>query len=584
MTPGTTRRKPRKDGGANGGSQYEAIDRAMARRGYRRDALKEALSEAQHEFGYLPEDAQIHIADQLNVPLAEVHGFVEFYSMLYNEPIGKRILRVCTDPACAVAGGEEILEAVCRCAGVQPGETSADDSFTVERSTCLGLCDQAPAVLVNETAYVRVMPDNVESLFDDSAALSAIRVTGSPRVLTRHISAIAPTDLNAHARAGAFDALKKSLTMAPEEVIEQVKTSGLVGRGGAAFPTGLKWQFTRGAGGQPKLVVCNADESEPGTFKDRAMMEGDPFRVLEGMTICGYAIGSPQGFLFIRGEYPRAAAIMQKAIDRAYEAGYLGEGILGTDFNFDIDIRRGAGAYICGEETALFEAIEGKRGFPRMKPPFPTTHGLFGKPTCINNVETLSAIPDIVINGGKWFTQWGTDKSTGLKLYCVSGHVKNPGVVEAPFGITVRDLIETHCGGFAGRPQALLVGGAAGSFLLPAHLDTSLTYEDLQALGASIGSGVVMVFNETVDMRRVLRVLAHFFAHESCGKCYPCQLGTQRQKEILERVAQGEGQPGDKNRLMLIGKTMTDAALCGLGQTAGTAILSALKWWPDLIP
>jgi NADH-quinone oxidoreductase subunit F len=580
----TSKRIRRQSEGANGGSQYEAIDRAMERRDYRRDALKEALSAAQHEFGYLPEDAQKHIAEQLNVPLAEVHGFVEFYAMLYNQPIGKRILRVCTDPACAVAGGEEILEAVCKCAGVRPGETSDDDSFTVERATCLGLCDQAPAVLVNETAYVRVMPGKVESLFDDSAALSTIRVTGEPRVLTRHIGAIAPTDLNAHARAGAFDALKKALTMTPEAVIEQVKLSGLVGRGGAAFPTGLKWQFTRGAGGVPKIVVCNADESEPGTFKDRAMMEGDPFRVIEGMVICGYAIGSPQGFLFIRGEYPRAAAIMQRAIDRAYEAGYLGQDILGTDSSFDIDIRRGAGAYVCGEETALFEAIEGKRGFPRMKPPFPTVHGLFGKPTCINNVETLSNIPDLIVNGGKWFTQWGTDKSTGLKLYCVSGHVKNPGVVEAPFGITLRDLIETHCGGFAGRPQMFLMGGAAGSFLLPEHLDAPLTYEDLQPLGASIGSGAVMVFDEKVDRRHVLRVLAHFFVHESCGKCYPCQLGTQRQMEILDRVAQGNAQPGDKDRLMLIGKTMTDAALCGLGQTAGTAILSALRWWPELIP
>jgi NADH-quinone oxidoreductase subunit F len=312
-------------------------------------------------------------------------------------------------------------------------------------------------------------------------------------------------------------------------------------------------------------------------------MEGDPFRVLEGMMLCGYAIGAAKGYLFIRGEYPQATRILQTAIDALYKADLLGKNILGSGFTFDIEIRRGAGAYICGEETALFEAIEGKRGFPRLKPPFPTTHGLYMKPTAINNVETLAAVPDIIVHGGAWFRQWGTQDSAGIKLFCVSGHVNNPGVVEVPFGTTVRSLIEDYCGGFAGTPKAILMGGAAGGFLTPQQLDTPLTFEDLRKLGAPVGSGVLMVFNETVDLRDVLRGLAHFFAHESCGKCYPCQIGTQRQVEILDRVVEHETQPGDFIALLDIGATMTEASICGLGQTAAAAVMSALNLWPELM-
>jgi len=313
------------------------------------------------------------------------------------------------------------------------------------------------------------------------------------------------------------------------------------------------------------------------------MLEGDPFRVLAGMILSGYVIGSARGYLFIRGEYPQAAAILLDAIDQLYGANLLGERILGSEFSFDLELRQGAGAYICGEETALFEAIEGKRGFPRVKPPFPTTHGLFRKPTAINNVETLACIPDIVANGGAWFRQWGTEKSTGTKLFCISGHVKQPGVIETPFGTPLREAIEQYCGGFEGEPKAILMGGAAGGFMTPDLLDTRLSFEDLRAINAPIGSGVVMVFNQTVELREVLRGLAHFFAHESCGKCYPCQLGTQRQMEILERAAQGHTRPGDAAAIQDIGWTMTDASICGLGQTAASAVLSAIRIWPELI-
>jgi NADH-quinone oxidoreductase subunit F len=550
-----------------------------------RPALLPALHAAQRVVGYLPAPVLAQIGAALCVPLADIQGVVEFYTLFSDQPVGKRVVRICTDPSCLVAGSEETLAAACRAAGgIHPGETSADGALTIERSPCIGLCDQAPGALVDETARVRATPDTVEGLLRGEGTAPTPHLAGDPRIVTRHIGEIPPTDLDAHRAAGAFEGLSHALTaLTPRQVIETIKASGLMGRGGAAFPTGLKWEFTRAAEGTPKYVVCNADESEPGTFKDRVLMEGDPFRVIEGLAIAGYAIGAEKGYLFVRGEYPHAAVVLQEAIDTAREAGLLGRSIFESGFNFDIEIRVGAGAYICGEETALFEAIEGKRGFPRVKPPFPTTHGLFNKPTVVNNVETLSVVADILLNGPDWFRGWGTERSVGVKLFCASGHVKQPGLVEVPFGVTLRELVERHCGGFDGTPQAVLMGGAAGGFLTPDRLDTPLTFEDLQAAGVSVGSGALMVFNESVDLRRVLNAIAHFFAHESCGKCYPCQLGTQRQMEIVERGLEGHARPGDAARLRLIGQTMTDSSICGLGQTAGMAVTSALGLWPDLL-
>jgi NADH-quinone oxidoreductase subunit F len=330
--------------------------------------------------------------------------------------------------------------------------------------------------------------------------------------------------------------------------------------------------------------VCNADESEPGTFKDRVLMEGDPQRVLEGMAIAAYAVGAREGFIYVRGEYPSAYHILESAVTEAREGGWLGENILGSDFSFDVELRMGAGAYICGEETALFESIEGKRGFPRIKPPFPTTHGLFGKPTAINNVETLCNLPYILEYGAAAYRRIGTEKSPGPKLFCVSGDVARPGLYEVPFGITLRHLLYDLAGGLRSEPalQAVLFGGAAGAFATAKDFDVPLTFEDLRAAGLPLGSGVVMVFDETRDLRDVLKRLARFFAHESCGKCYPCQLGTQRQLEILERIAAGHLGPGDADCLADVGWTMTDASICGLGQTAATAVLSAMKLWPEM--
>jgi NADH-quinone oxidoreductase subunit F len=383
---------------------------------------------------------------------------------------------------------------------------------------------------------------------------------------------------------GGYAALKKALGMSPEAVVAEVKASGLVGRGGAAFPTGVKWEGAAKAVGQPKYVVCNADESEPGTFKDRVLLEEDPHRTIEGLALTAYAIGAHTGYIYIRGEYPYAFHVMSEAVNEAKQAGHLGADILGSGFDLEIELRLGAGAYICGEETALFESIEGKRGFPRVKPPFPITHGLFNKPTVINNVETLCNVPLIIGQGAAEYRKVGTEKSPGPKLFCVSGQVLRPGLYEVPFGVTIRHLLFDLAGGLRpGRKlQAMLFGGAAGAFATEKDLDVKLSFEDLRAASLPLGSGVVMVFDDTADLRDVLKRLGQFFADESCGKCYPCQLGTQRQHEILERVAAGKSLPGDSARLTDVGWTMTDASLCGLGQTAASAVLSAIKLWPEM--
>ena len=399
------------------------------------------------------------------------------------------------------------------------------------------------------------------------------------RTLLSRVGRIDPETLSDYEAHRGFQALRQVLLMAPEHVVDVIKASGLRGRGGALFPTGRKWEAVAQQARTPKYVVCNADESEPGTFKDRVLIEGDPFAIVEAVIIAGYAVGATQGYIYVRGEYHTAYHRLSRAVTLAREAGYLGPRVMGSDFAFDIEIRRGAGAYVCGEETALFESIEGKRGMPRQKPPFPTEHGLFGQPTLINNVETFACVPWILLNGAEWFRSIGSPSMPGPKLFCVSGSVRRPGVYEAPVTVTVRQLIEEFAGGLLPdhRVQAVLVGGAAGAFLTPDELDTPLTLEALQEVGVPLGSGAIVVIDDRVNLWHVLQRIARFFAHESCGKCYPCQLGTYRQWEIVERMARGEALPGDVERLQDVAATMADASICGLGQTAATAILSALR-------
>lgn len=549
-----------------------------------RSALLPALHKAQKIYGYLPEPAAALVASSLGVPLADVYGVIDFFSMLYKEPVGEKIVRVCTDPSCALQGSDAVVEALCQHYQVSLDQVSPDGKLSIERAPCLGLCDQAPAVLAGETPFGHLKPSTAPTTITESQGRHGSIVAGPVRLLTANCGRTQPTSLSEYLASGGYQGLKAALQLSPAEVIAEVKASGLVGRGGAAFPTGIKLEGASQAQGGPKYVVCNADESEPGTFKDRILMEDDPQRVLEGLIIAGYAIGSQKGYIFVRGEYPRAYSTLEQALGEARSAGWLGKNVLGTDIEFDIELRLGAGAYICGEETALFEAIEGKRGFPRLKPPFPTTNGLFGKPTAINNVETLCNLPYILEHGASAYRQLGTEKSPGTKLFCLSGDVKMPGLYEAPLGITLRELLYEHAGGLRGSEalQAILVGGAAGAFAVEKDLDVQLSFEHLQAARLPLGSGVLMVIDQSRDMRDILARLARFFAHESCGKCYPCQLGTQRQYEILGRLARGEALPGDPDRLADVGWTMTDSSLCGLGQTAATAVLSAMQLWPDL--
>jgi NADH-quinone oxidoreductase subunit F len=549
-----------------------------------RTALLPALHLAQQLHGWVSEAVAAEVGRVLGVPLADVHGVIDFYEMLSRQPIGRTVVRVCNAPICGLAGADGLTDALCGYLKLQPGQVSADGEFMVEHAPCLGLCDHAPALLVGDSAMGRAAPERAAEFCAGSIERPISFVSGDIRILTSNCGQGHCTSLADYSSGGGYAGLKKALTMTPQDVIAEVKAARLVGRGGAAFPTGIKWEGAATATGEPKYIVCNADESEPGTFKDRILMEEDPHRTLEGMIIAAHAVGARHGYIYIRGEYPYAFKVMGNALDEARQAGVLGKNIFGSGLDFDIEMRLGAGAYICGEETALLESIEGKRGFPRIKPPFPTTHGLFGKPTVINNVETFCNIPLILQGGAAEYRKIGTQRSPGPKLFCVSGQIQRPGLYEVPFGVTLRHLLFDLAGGLnQGRKlHAVLMGGAAGVFATEKDLDVILSFENLSSAGLPLGSGAVMVFDDTVDLRDVLKRLAHFFADESCGKCYPCQLGTQRQYEILDRAAAGAPVVGDRERLSDIGGTMIDASLCGLGQTAPTAVLSAMKLWPEI--
>jgi NADH-quinone oxidoreductase subunit F len=549
-----------------------------------RSALLPALHAAQQFRGWIPELIAAEVGRALGVPLADVHGVIDFYAMFYRQPAGRTVVRVCCAPVCALAGAQAVADALCHHLQIEPGEVTSDGRFTVEHAPCLGLCDHAPALLVGEATLGHADREQAAGICASSGARPVSIVSGDIRSLTNNCGQRHPTSLASYRARGGYAGLKKALTMTPQDVLAEVKAAGLVGRGGAAFPTGVKWEGAANAAGQPKYIVCNADESEPGTFKDRILLEEDPHRTIEGMIIAACAVGASQGYIYVRGEYPYAFKVMSEAVAEARRAGAVGANIFGSGLAFDIEMRLGAGAYICGEETALLESIEGKRGLPRIKPPFPTTNGLFGKPTVINNVETFCNIPVILQRGAADYRKMGTERSPGPKLFCVSGQIQKPGLYEVPFGVTLRHLLFDLAGGLkpGHKLEAVLIGGAAGAFATEKDLDVILSFEDLSAAGLPLGSGAVMVFDDSADMRDVLKRLAHFFADESCGKCYPCQLDARRQFEILERTATGLPVAGDRERLLDVGSTMIDASLCGLGQTAATAVLSAMKLWPEM--
>ena len=537
-------------------AERAAVDSVLGDGQEARDLLLPVLHAVQSRFGWLPPGALNYICQRMVLPPAEVFGVATFYHLFSLTPRAPNVIHICDDIACRLRGAEEI------CAEAEAKFRTGGGEWTWRRSPCLGQCERAPVALVIQAG------EKPKSFIAAGGGRPFPRSEGS---LLKRIGKVDPESLVAYRDAGGYKALERAIWLGPQGVIREVMASGLVGRGGAAFPTGRKWDAVAKASARPHYVVCNADESEPGTFKDRTVMEGDPFAVIEGMTIAAFATGSQRGYFYIRGEYPLAAQRVRTAIEAAHEQKLLGKKILGTDFSFDIELRRGGGAYICGEETALFNSIEGKRGEPRNKPPFPVDVGLFGKPTVINNVETLVNVP-VILQGGSGFTD--------SRLFCVSGHVVRPGLYEIAFGRTLREVIDL-AGGVEEEKQiqAVLLGGAAGTFVGPDKLDVPLTFDGARAIGATLGSGVVMVFDETVDMADILSRTAAFFRDESCGQCVPCRVGTVRQQELLSRLKSGRtiGTKADELALLKeIGQAMRDASICGLGQTASSAIESAL--------
>jgi NADH-quinone oxidoreductase subunit F len=562
-----------------------------------RHQLLPVLHALQTRIGHLTPGALNCVAVRLDVAPAEVHGVASFYGMFSLSPRPPVVAHVCDDIACLARGAAAL------CAELE--KLPWPEGSILQRSPCLGLCERAPAALVTaagETPRERVLaPANasaLQSLVDDAVAgrlpaepdelsvPASVPQAGQPQLrLLRRVGHVDPSSLDAYQQTGGYEALRRAFDLGPERVVREVLESRLLGRGGAAFSTGQKWEavLTQRDPGKTHYVICNADESEPGTFKDRIVMEGDPFAVLEGMTIAAFATGARQGYLYIRGEYPLATKRLRHAIQTARAHGLLGDNILGRGLHFDIELRRGAGAYICGEETALFNSIEGYRGEPRNKPPFPTQAGLFRQPTVVNNVETLINIPEIILQGGAAYARIGTKSSAGYRLFCLCGHVVRPGVYETPFGPTLREMIELAGGvGGNGRLQCVLLGGAAGAFVSPGELDTPLTFEGTRAIGATLGSGVIMPFDDSVDLKQILLRIASFFREESCGQCVPCRGGAVRQEEALQRLILSRplGSVAEEiHTLREMGQAMRDASICGLGQTASSALESALNRW-----
>ncbi len=569
----------------------------------RRTLLLPGLHALQARLGWVSPGGLGYLCRRLDVPPAEGYGVASFYGLLSLSERPAAFAHVCDDIACQVAGAEQLCaELTARLGPAAHPPHRADVATTGTRriarwarSPCLGLCEHAPAVLVSVAgpapradAFGRANVARIEAALSGATPDTPATLLGGegPRRLLARAGAVDPTSLTDYQAHGGLRALRRAMEIGAAAVLREVTDAKLVGRGGAAFPTGRKWEAVARAPEHPHYVVCNADESEPGTFKDRVLMESDPFALLEAMTIAGFATHAERGYLYIRGEYPLATARLAHAIQLLRAQGLLGPNVLHSGFAFDIEIRSGAGAYICGEETALFNSIEGFRGEPRNKPPFPVQSGLFRKPTAVNNVETLVAALDVIRDGAAHYASVGTAASPGTKLFSVSGRVARPGVYEVPFGTRLDALIQLAGGVAPGRRiQAVLLGGAAGTFLTPDELTVPLSFEDTRKRGASLGSGVVFVLDDTVTLTPLLRRLAAFFRDESCGQCVPCRVGTVRQEELLARLAAGVSLESPSAELALLdelGQAMRDASICGLGQTATLAIQSALaKFRPE---
>ena len=509
---------------------------------------------------------------------------------------------ICGGTGCKSAGSKEVQLAFSRAIEAK----GLSDEVMVVETGCHGFCEHGPLVIVypEGTFYCQVKAEDVEEIVESHLFMGRIverLLYHEPlthesipnyseinfykkqhRLVLENCGAINPEQIEEYIAVGGYEALAKAVTtMSPEDVIEEIKKSGLRGRGGGGFPTGMKWQFAKASVSDKKYVICNADEGDPGAFMDRSVLEGDPHKILEGMAVCGYAIGADEGYIYVRAEYPLAIKRLRIAIEQAEAMGLLGENIFGSGFSFKLHIKEGAGAFVCGEETALMASIEGKRGMPRPRPPFPAVAGLWGKPTNINNVETFGNVAAIITNGADWYAGFGTEKSKGTKVFALTGKINNTGLAEVPMGITMREIIYDIGGGINGgkKFKAVQIGGPSGGCLPESMLDLSIDYDSLTAAGAMMGSGGLVVMDEDTCMVDVAKFFLNFTQSESCGKCTPCREGTKRMLEVLTRITEGQGREGDIELLEELARNIKETALCGLGQTAPNPVLSTLKYF-----
>jgi NADH:ubiquinone oxidoreductase subunit F (NADH-binding)/NADH:ubiquinone oxidoreductase subunit E len=541
----------------------------------RPEALLEIFQEIQDRHEGLTQEVIEDVARSLHIPAETAFGVASFYSMLSLDAAPSKVIHVCDGPVCWLKRAADTQRAI----DVEPSLST----FRSERSSCLGLCDRAPAILIEEEQAGPVPLADVPKLNSGwrGAPTDYSRPRpGEKRVMMALAGKVDPDSLQSALEQGAYEGLKKALLLSSEQVVSEVESSGLTGRGGAGFPVGRKWRFVAQAGRRPRYVICNADESEPLIFKDRVLIDTNPHQILEGMAIAGYATGSNEAFIYIRGEYASQARRLENAIHQAEGAGLLGEHILGSGFSFHVHVHKGAGAYICGEETALIESLEGKRGEPRPRPPYPPSYGYHGQPTLVNNVESYAAVPAILRYGANWFRAVGASAAgitPGTKMYMILGHINQPGLFEAPFGLTLRQAIDEFGGGMLPGSQFnfALTGGAAGTIVPPELLDVPIDYASA-AKGVSLGAGAFLICDQSVPVVAFLRELLHFFTVESCGKCTPCRIGTFQSLQILKRLADGIGRPGDVHQLKQLADVMQIASFCGLGQSVAIPVKSAL--------
>jgi [NiFe] hydrogenase diaphorase moiety large subunit len=538
--------------------------------GSNRSALIPVLEEVQRRYNYISEYVIQVVADILDIHPVEVYGVVSFYSFLGHNPKGRFIIRLCQTISCDMQGKERVARQLENDLGIKFGETTPDGNFTLEWANCLGMCDQGPAMLVNDSIYTQVTPERVHDILEECRSTFGVYGPSIQKVMSiQHADTSNMTFKQVDGKSGLDCAVK----LKPESVIDAVRSSGLKGRGGAGFPTSTKWELAADVEDPLKYVVCNADEGEPGTFKDRTILTHFPDLVFEGMTIASHAIRARKGIVYLRGEYTYLRSLLEDCLEERREAGLLGANILGkAGFDFDIEIRMGAGAYVCGEETALIESLEGQRGEPRNRPPFPVNTGFMDHPTTVNNVETFAWVPCILVKGSDWFKKIGTEKSDGLKLLSVSGDCEKQGVFEFPMGITIRELLKKVGGEQA---KAVQVGGAAGHCIPAREFARTISFEDLTT------GGSIIVFGPERDMLEVAKNFMEFFVDESCGQCTPCREGNARLLEGIEMLEQGNCSMKYLRELCSLGQTMQLASKCGLGQSSPNAFLSIVENFKD---